>query len=65
MHQALQKGPFGEAMRHASGAGPVAKQSGLRYQHSGKANVTELVEESIRIAPPVPLARLPKDHARV
>jgi len=52
-HQGVQKGGyFGDAIRHVSGAGPVAKQSWLNAQRFRDAEVTEIVDESVALSPP-------------
>lgn len=54
VHQGVQKGGyFGDAVRRVSGAGPIAWQSWLKAPRFCDAEVTEIVEESITLSPPL------------
>ena len=57
LHQGLQKGKLADAIRYASGAGPVSIQSWLpkHLEQQPGATATEIVEMSIRHSPPLAL----------
>ncbi|KAL3926330.1 MAG: hypothetical protein SGPRY_003344 [Prymnesium sp.] len=54
VHQGIQKGGYiGDVLRSVSGAGPIARQSWLQEQRYRDAAVTEIVDQSVALSPPL------------
>ena len=63
VHQGLQPGGYvGDAVRHMSGGGPVARQSWLSSPDYRDADVTEIVEQSLARSPPHGLQGVNPNH---